>query len=105
MGDGFLMGRFVCEVGVLVGVGLHIEKLDAAFCVFAVLNVRPLVIAQQESFACGSHGEGGGANFVFGVLQHRGNVFALQAGLSRESAQRARQGHGSQPARVSVRPK
>ena len=86
------MGRFVGEVGILVGVGFHIEELDAAFCVFAVLNVRPFFIAQQEAFARGGHAEGGGAGFVFGVLQHRRNIFALQAGLRGEAAEAGESG-------------
>ena len=65
------------EVGVLLGVFLHVEKFDAFVATFAVLNVGPVMFAEEESFSV--YAEGGVSNFVFGIVENGGDVFALQA--------------------------
>ena len=66
------------KVGVLLGILRHVEKLDPALGVFTVLDVGPLVFAQEESFAHRRHTEGRVANPLGRIVQHRGEVQSLQ---------------------------
>ena len=81
------MGRTRREVGVLSRILLHVEEFDSTLRLFAVLQVGPLLLAQEKPLAHGCYAEGRFTHGVSGVVEHRRDVHALQPRGNLQSAQ------------------
>jgi hypothetical protein len=68
-GDGFGMVGIFGEIGVLEGIFLHVEEFLPLAATLAILNVGPVVLAKEESFAVDA--EGRVADLVLRIVKDR----------------------------------